>query len=474
MQTVLGLSVTATNVQTVLVEGCDADGITLEHDAFDVFSGAESPIHASEQVAEAVLSIAEADGHQLHKIGVTWSEDADLEASLVLDSLAVRGFHNVVPVRLPQAAEALARSIGRVIGYQRTAVCVVEPDAMVLALVDTLDGEVESLVNPSVGDDRQLLDWIASVFVGEAWHPEGLFIVGSVGLFGRAGLVNQALEALFGLPPSRWFYGLPGVWLAQLFAFTPVAFMIMRGVVQGVAPSLEEAAQTLRASRAATFRSITLPLLKPGLANAFLVGFIESMADFGNPVVVGGQFTVLSTDIFFAIVGAQFDQGRAASLALVLTGFALLVFLAQQRLLRGARFTTVSGKGDSGIPMPLPPRVRRLVNSIALPWMAFTLIVYLFAFEQATRGGEYLAIQFGQPNPGVVRIGFLQAVENIAGMGRIDGIGDLLQSRDDLHVDLTLGQAAIEGIAHLPGQLLQAFFGFFSGITLGKAVEYRQ
>jgi len=199
VQTVLGLSVTATNVQTVLVEGCDADGITLEHDAFDVFSGAESPIHASEQVAEAVLSIAEADGHQLHKIGVTWSEDADLEASLVLDSLAVRGFHNVVPVRLPQAAEALARSIGRVIGYQRTAVCVVEPDAMVLALVDTLDGEVESLVNPSVGDDRQLLDWIASVFAGEAWHPEGLFIVGSVGLFGRAGLAAW-LEQGLGVP----------------------------------------------------------------------------------------------------------------------------------------------------------------------------------------------------------------------------------------------------------------------------------
>jgi len=199
VQTVLGLSVTATNVQTVLVEGCDADGITLEHDAFDVFSGAESPIHASEQVAEAVLSIAEADGHQLHKIGVTWSEDADLEASLVLDSLAVRGFHNVVPVRLPQAAEALARSIGRVIGYQRTAVCVIEPDAMVLALVDTLDGEVESLVNPSVGDDRQLLDWIASVFAGEAWHPEGLFIVGSVGLFGRAGLAGW-LEQGLGVP----------------------------------------------------------------------------------------------------------------------------------------------------------------------------------------------------------------------------------------------------------------------------------
>jgi iron(III) transport system permease protein len=142
--------------------------------------------------------------------------------------------------------------------------------------------------------------------------------LGLILLFGRAGLVNQWLEWAFGIAPSRWFYGLFGVWLAQLFAFTPIAFMIMRGVVQGIAPSLEEAAQTLRASRSQTFFTVTLPLLKPGLANAFLVGFIESIADFGNPIVVGGQYAVLSTDIFFAIVGAQFDQGKAASLALIL------------------------------------------------------------------------------------------------------------------------------------------------------------
>jgi iron(III) transport system permease protein len=204
--------------------------------------------------------------------------------------------------------------------------------------------------------------------------------LGLVLLFGRAGLVNQALESLFGVEPTRWFYGLFGIWLAQMFAFTPIAFMIMRGVVQGVAPALEEAAQTLRASRAQTFRTVTLPLLKPGLANAFLVGFIESMADFGNPVVVGGAYAVLSTDIFFAIVGAQFDQGRAASLALVLTGFALVVFLVQQRLLSRSRFTTVSGKGDAGVAMPLPDGVRRFSLGVAGPWLGFTLVVYLFAF----------------------------------------------------------------------------------------------
>jgi iron(III) transport system permease protein len=204
--------------------------------------------------------------------------------------------------------------------------------------------------------------------------------LGLILLFGRAGLVNQGLEALFGIEPTRWFYGLFGIWLAQMFAFTPIAFMIMRGVVQGVSPSLEEASQTLRADRLRTFTNVTLPLLKPGLANAFLVGFIESIADFGNPVVVGGSYSVLSTEIFFAIVGAQYDQGRAASLALVLTAFALVVFFLQQRLLRGQGFTTVSGKGDAGLPMPLPAVVRRACLGLAGPWLAFTLVVYLFAF----------------------------------------------------------------------------------------------
>ncbi len=204
--------------------------------------------------------------------------------------------------------------------------------------------------------------------------------LGLILLFGRAGIVNQLLEWAFGIAPTRWFYGLPGVLLAQMFAFTPIAFMIMRGVVQGIGPSLEEAAQTLRASRMQTFVTVTLPLMKPGLANAFLVGFIESMADFGNPVVVGGQFAVLSTDIFFAIVGAQYDQGRAASLALILTGFALAVFFIQQRVLGKTSYTTVSGKGDAGLPMALPAQVRRLCAGIALPWLLFTVVVYLFAF----------------------------------------------------------------------------------------------
>ncbi len=241
--------------------------------------------------------------------------------------------------------------------------------------------------------------------------------LGLILLFGRAGVVNQGLESVFGVTPSRWFYGLFGVWLAQLFAFTPIAFMIVRGVVAGIGSSLEEAAQTLRADRRAAFLTVTLPLLKPGLANAFLIGFIESIADFGNPIVVGGQFSVLSTEVFFAIVGAQYDQGRAASLALILSAFALLVFWAQRRLLGATSFTTLTGKGDGGAPMALPGGLRRGAACVVVPWLAFTVVVYLFAFAGGfvqTWGRDYTPtlrhfvtafdIQRGNPDVGAALV----------------------------------------------------------------------
>jgi iron(III) transport system permease protein len=119
-----------------------------------------------------------------------------------------------------------------------------------------------------------------------------------------------------------------------------------------------------------------LPLLKPGLANAFLIGFVESLADFGNPLVLGGNFDVLSTDIFFAIVGSQHDPGRASALAIVLLALTLSAFLLQRRWLGRRSYTTIAGKGDAGKPAELPRPVRFLVFGATIPWLAFTAIVY--------------------------------------------------------------------------------------------------
>ena len=112
-----------------------------------------------------------------------------------------------------------------------------------------------------------------------------------------------------------------GVFLAPLLAFTRSAFVVLMGVVEGVRPSMEEAAQTWRASKWQVFKTVSLPLIHSGLANAFLLGFIESMADFGNPMVLAGNFHVLSSEIFFALISPQYDQGRAPVLATGLMAF---------------------------------------------------------------------------------------------------------------------------------------------------------
>ncbi|AKO99332.1 ABC transporter permease [Marinovum algicola] len=195
-------------------------------------------------------------------------------------------------------------------------------------------------------------------------------------LFGLSGSVTQFVAEMFGTQPTRWLYGMPGVLIAQTLAFTPIAFLVLIGVVEGVSPSMEEAAQTLRANRWQTFRTVSLPLIRPGLANAFLLGFIESMADFGNPLVLGGNFDVLSTEIFFAIVGAQYDQGRAAVLAMVLLFFTLSAFYAQRAWLGKKSYTTVTGKGDAGMHPLMPTGLSVPVQIIVIGWGLFTIVVY--------------------------------------------------------------------------------------------------
>ena len=204
------------------------------------------------------------------------------------------------------------------------------------------------------------------------------FVIGlaMILLFGRAGVVTQFMDWAFNIPPTRWIYGFTGIWLAQMLAFTPIAFLVLIGVVEGVSPSMEEAAQTLRADAWTTFTTVSFPLMRPGLANAFLLGFIESMADFGNPFVLGGNYGVLSTEIFFAIVGAQNDQGRAAVLAIVLLTFTLTAFYVQRRWVGKKSYVTVTGKGDAGLHAMLPRRLTWAILCIVIPWTVMMLVIY--------------------------------------------------------------------------------------------------
>jgi len=198
LDTVLGLSMTPTTVGLVLVEGDCADGATKNHDAFEVRRGGFSPVTTSEFVAEALSRTqAIAGGRRLQSIGVTWSDDAAVEASLLLDSLADSGFDNIIPIRLPEATEALARAIGEVIGSEVTAVCIVEPDAVVALSVDTHENSVQTAVSYDLETDQDLIGWLADVVNRDGWQPDGLVLLGSGD---ELDIIARQLEQLLAIP----------------------------------------------------------------------------------------------------------------------------------------------------------------------------------------------------------------------------------------------------------------------------------
>ena len=246
--------------------------------------------------------------------------------------------------------------------------------ATVAGVLSTLLGLVFALVAQRGGKRYAGLVTVMSML--PVITPPFVLALALVVLFGRTGIVTAWLDDAFGIPRSRWIYGLPGVAIAQLLTFAPIAFMVLHGALRAISPALEEAAQTLRASRGRVFRTVTWPLLRPALAASFLLCFVDSLADFGNPIVLAGNYEVLSTKIYFAIAGAQFDPGRAAVLASVLLGLTMIAFYVQQRWLGRASYVTVSGKGDGGIPAQLPRGLWRTCYGIAAAWIVFTFACY--------------------------------------------------------------------------------------------------
>ena len=217
------------------------------------------------------------------------------------------------------------------------------------------------------------------------------FVVGLslILIFGRNGTINDLLLMLFGdggvfigegqegwFARSAYIYGFWGIFLAQTLSFTPVSFMLLVGMVSAINPALEEASLTMRANDRQTFAYVTFPLLRPGIANAFLLGVTASLADFGNPLVLGGDYDVVATEIYFSIVGAQLDYPRAATLGILLLALSLTSFLIQRHWIGKKSYVTVTGKGVGGTFQRLPRWVENTCITVTVVWIAFTALLY--------------------------------------------------------------------------------------------------
>ncbi|WP_102141285.1 DUF7159 family protein [Mycobacterium hubeiense] len=203
MEIVLGVSMTPTTVRMVLVEGEKADGVTVDHDVFDISAVEGSATSsAAEQVIAAVLGTkesAEAGGHYLKSIGVTWSDHT--EASQLRDALAARGIDDVMLVSETHAAAALAQAVGRAVGYDTTALLFIDRDTATLSVVQTDDGSVVKVLSRTLHseDAMAVLTEMAAAVDAQEPRPQCMFIVGS-GV--DVSSVKAHLEHLVSLPVS--------------------------------------------------------------------------------------------------------------------------------------------------------------------------------------------------------------------------------------------------------------------------------
>lgn len=183
LDTVLGLSVTSTAVGWVLAEGHGADGTILDHQELALRAGrGVRAVSTAEQVVDEVLRVdtaAAASDHRLRVIGVTWYDDASAQAALVLEALTDAGFDNVVPIRFLEAIETLAQAIAPVIGYEQTAVCILDHDATTVVMVDTHDGETQTATKHVRGGLDGLARWLTGMFDRDGWQPGGVVVVGA-------------------------------------------------------------------------------------------------------------------------------------------------------------------------------------------------------------------------------------------------------------------------------------------------------
>ena len=192
-------------------------------------------------------------------------------------------------------------------------------------------------------------------------------------LFGFNGLVTRQI---FGLNDFS-IYGFHGVVLSQVFTFAPIAYLSLRGVLASLSPTLEDAALNIGATRWQAFWKVSFPLSLPGIASAFLVVFIESMADFGNPLVLAGAaFPMLAPQAYLEITGS-FNLSRGATLAIVLLIPSLTAFAIQRYYLAKRQYITVTGKPTASTSKIVTPTVKWTLYALVLLFAAFVTVFYV-------------------------------------------------------------------------------------------------
>jgi iron(III) transport system permease protein len=163
----------------------------------------------------------------------------------------------------------------------------------------------------------------------------------------KAGLFNRFLMWLFGLENAPLnILSMPGMIWALSAHLYPWAFLLTSGAFATMDRSLEDAARMSGAGRFKTFRKITVPLVTPSIAAAFILVFAISIEQFsiGGTIGVLARIPILPVEIYRSIAVYPPEWGFATTLSVVLLCITSLLVYGQNKLLAGKSFVTVTGR----------------------------------------------------------------------------------------------------------------------------------
>ena len=195
--------------------------------------------------------------------------------------------------------------------------------------------------------------------------------------FGPRGLITYHLLGIKGFT----VYGLHSTLFSETLTYFPIAYLTLKPILAGIDPNVEDMAFSLGSSRWRVFRTVTLPLTVPGLANAFLLLFAASLADFATPLILAGNsFPVLPTQAYLQITGL-FDLKGGAVLSFVLLVPALVVYLLQRYWVSRKHYVTITGKvGAQTTIKSLAPWARAPLLGACLLLAGVILYFYVLLF----------------------------------------------------------------------------------------------
>ncbi len=209
--------------------------------------------------------------------------------------------------------------------------------------------------------------------------PPFIFALSLIVIGGRKGILTKAFMLPFHI------YGWPGVIIAQVITFVPLGYLMIENVLRSLNPNLDEAASDMGASDLQILFKITIPLAAPGILKAALLVFIMSIADFGNPMLIGGGVPFLATKAYFLWI-SEANLEMAAVFCVFLVIPSMIMFIVHEYILKGKMYTTIGGKPQQTEKKKMSPILLAPMMAIVVPVSLMILtcfgVIFLGAFTK--------------------------------------------------------------------------------------------